>query len=261
MKTLWGLQGKALFQTMFENKAEIMAAKKSMSHKFADMVIGAPKRIPMTSKAYAYANDEAAGELVRTIVMNTYNWLDSHDDVHQNNLFAKSIAERGDRIPHLHDHKFEITARVGIPISWAEKAIAWKALGVDLDGDTMALICESSVQKELNKQVYKAYLNDQVDQHSVKMQYVRLDMAINDPDYIDEFKVWQETFPKIGNKEAATEQGYYFAVHEAKCFEGSCVIAGSNELTPTLKYQPRESTESEPKLVSLDVSKMLENYM
>lgn len=263
MKTLWpeGLKGKELFQTMFENKAAIIEAKKATAHKFADMVLGAPKRVATASKAYAYANDESAGKLIRTIVMNTYNWLDSHDDVHQNNLFAKTIADKGDRIPHLHDHEFKITARVGIPISWTEKAIAWKELGVELDGDTMCLLCESEIQKELNKPIYKAYLTDQVDQHSVKMQYVRLDMAINDPDYVDEYKAWQETFPKLGNKELALEQNYYFAIHEAKCFEGSCVIAGSNELTPTLKFQPPVGTGSKPELVPLDIDKMVRAYM
>jgi hypothetical protein len=266
MKTLWpdGLQGAELFRFLKANKTAIFDMKKSVT-KVADLSIGIPAKSEKmnANKAYAYANDEKAGKLIRTIVMNTYNWLDSHDDVHQTNLFAKSIGDKGTRIPHLHDHEFKLTAKVGMPISWSEDMIPWKTLGVQLDGETMALILQSEIQKSLNKVIYKAYLNDLVDQHSVSMQYVTLAMAINDADYEEEFKVWQETFPKIGNQSKATEQGYYFPIYTAKLFEGSGVIAGSNELTPTLgsKFQPSEDIEEQPELHPLDIDKMVNLYM
>lgn len=266
MKTLWpdGLQGSELFKFLKANKTAIFDMKKSVT-KVADLTIGIPAKSDsnIANKGYAYANDEKAGKLIRTIVMNTYNWLDSHDDVHQTNLFAKSIGDKGTRIPHLHDHEFKLTAKVGLPISWREEMIPWKTLGVQLDGETMALILESEIQKSLNKVIYKAYLNDQVDQHSVSMQYLKLAMAINDADYEEEYKVWQETFPKIGNQSKALEQGYYFPINDAKLFEGSGVVAGSNELTPTLgsKFQPSKDIEQQPELIPLDYDKMLKSYM
>ena len=267
MKHIWpeGLKGSELFRFMKANKSAIIDMKKSVI-KHADAVtFSIPKEMPKSvSKDYLFANDEPNGIIKRTIVMNTYNWLDSHDDVHQNNLFAKSIKERGNKIPHLHDHLFQLDARVGMPISWQEKAVPWSDLGVDLPGNTMCLLCESEIMKELNEQVYKDYLVGRIDQHSVGMQYVKLDMAINDPDFENEYKVWQSTIDQIGNKSTAIDQGYYFAVYEAKLAEGSAVLLGSNELTPTLgqKFQP-QSTETKDRNESpktLDVKAMVEKY-
>lgn len=269
MKTIWpdGLKGAELFKFLRTNKTAIMDMKKSV-HKMADVVSLLPG-IPvlpshlMQHKSYLYNNNEAKGVLERTIVMNTYNWLDSHDDVHQLNLFAKSLAERGKRIPHLHDHEFTLAARVGEPIKWSEQAISWKELGVDLDGETQALILESKILKDLNKGVYKDYLNNRVDQHSVKMGYVVIDMAINDADYADEYKVWKDTFKALGNKTKAEDQGYYFAVKEARLYEGSAVLLGSNELTPTLgnKFEPPASTQALEPRIALNVDELVKCYM
>ncbi|HTJ53733.1 MAG TPA: hypothetical protein VL443_29965 [Cyclobacteriaceae bacterium] len=267
MKTIWpsGMKGKELFCYIKANKSAIIDMKKSVT-KHADAVtITMAKKANRATKDYLFENDEQTGTLKRTIVMNTYNWLDSHDDVHQNNLFAKSIKDRGNKIPHLHDHIFQLDARVGMPISWQEKAVPWSDLGVDEPGNTMCLLCESEIMKDLNKQVYKDYLNGRIDQHSVGMQYVKLDMAINDPDYEDEYKVWQSTIDSIGNKSDAIDQGYYFVVYEAKLAEGSCVLLGSNELTPTLgqKFEPlkdtQEKSHSEPPK-PLDVKSLVEKY-
>lgn len=268
MKTIWpeGLKGVELFKFLKQNKTAIMDMKKSVM-KEADIVSlnpGTPA-LPahlMKHKGYLFTNNEEKGELERTIVMNSYNWLDSHDDVHQNNLFAKSIADRGARIPHLHDHEFKLDARVGMPISWSEKNIAWKELGVDKEGDTQALILESKILRDLNKAVYRDYLNNIIDQHSVKMSYMELGMAINDADYEEEYKVWQETYPKLGNPEAAAAQGYYFAIRTAKLYEGSAVLLGSNEVTPVLgnKFEPAKTTQkTEPKKVSFSMADLVDS--
>ncbi len=267
MKTLWpdGLTGAELFRFLKANKTAIYDLKKSViKHTDLSTIVPARVKLSASKSAYAYSNDEKAGKLIRTIVMNTYNWLDSHDDAHQTNIFAKSIGDKGSRIPHLHDHEFKLAAKVGVPLSWSEQQIAWKTLGVNLDGDTQALILESEIQKEMNKQIYKAYLNDQIDQHSVGMQYVDLAMAINDADYEEEYKVWQETAPKLGNKSTADAQGYFFAIYSAKLFEGSAVLMGANELTPTLnnKFEPlKDIQKNEPELFPLNVEALVKSYM
>jgi len=65
------------------------------------------------------------------------------------------------------------------------------------------------------------------------MYYLIIDLAVNDPESEQEFKMWTEIFPKLGNQEAALERGYFWVIREAKLIEGSAVIAGSNSLTPT----------------------------
>lgn len=261
---------KQLLDYIIKHKAEIIDMKKSVT-KFTDLITlpaltNAPT-VKSVDKSYTYENDEKAGIIKRTIVANTYNWMDSHDDVHLPNLFAKSIKERGNRIPHLHDHKFELSAKVGKLSDIAEKEIKWKELGVNLKGSTMALIMESEIKKTYNEKVYEAYLNDEVDQHSVGMQYIKIDLAVNDEDYEDEYKVWQSYIEQIGNAEAVEQQGYFFAVKEARLIEVSAVLIGSNELTPTLnnnKFQPRQLTEEkqEPRSQStpITVDELLKHF-
>jgi len=179
-----------------------------------------------------YSNAE--NKLERTIIGNTYNWLDSHGDIHVKGCFTKSIKERSDKIFHLADHEFKITAKVGTPINIYEDDLSWRELGVDMDGVTVALHMDSEISKAMNSQIFEEYKNDKIDQHSVGMVYVKIDLAVNDEDYEEEFKLWNDIYPIVGNKEALEEQGYAWIVREAKLIEISCVLAGSNELTPTL---------------------------
>lgn len=257
-----GLKGSELFRFMKANKSAIIDMKKSVvknADAFTFQMQAEPPRSVAKSQ-YLFSNDEPNGSLKRTIVANTYNWLDSHDDAHQNNIFAKSIGDKGTKIPHLHDHIFQLTARVGLPISLSEKSISWAELGVDKPGNTMSLFMESDIKKSLNKSVYGAYLDGLIDQHSVKMQYVKMGMAINDPDYEDEYKEWVATFDKLGNPEKAVAQGYYFPQYEAKLYEVSAVLLGSNELTPTLgKFEPVKATQEQPPK-ALDISKMVSEF-
>jgi len=78
-------------------------------------------------------------------------------------------------------------------------------------------------------------LNGSINQHSVGMQYVKIDLAVNDPEEEEEYATWNKYKDEVINLEKAEEQGFFWAVTEAKLIEISCVIAGSNELTPTLE--------------------------
>jgi hypothetical protein len=160
--------------------------------------------------------------------------MDSHDDVHAKGCFSKSIKERGDRVFHLHDHKFERTAKVGNPIRLYEEEIAWKDLGVNKMGTTQALHMDTEIFKSYNSQIFDEYKNGLVDQHSVGMQYVKIDLAVGDEEYEEEYKLWVDNIDQVGNKEQAESKGYFWLVREAKLIEVSAVLLGSNELTPTL---------------------------
>lgn len=264
-----GVTGKQRFEFLLDHKAEIMDMHKSII-KHADVTELVPEiteqlQNKTADKAYVYENNEEAGTLKRTIIANTYNWLDSHDDVHLNNLFAKSISERGSKAPHLHDHEFKLSAKVGKPIKYNEREISWKELGVNIKGKTMSLFLESEIKRSLNKEVFEAYVNDEIDQHSVGMRYIKIDLAVNDEDYKEEYKIWQAIIDKIGNKEKAEKQGYFFAVKEAMLIETSAVLLGSNELTPTMGskiFQPARTTgkQEPPKRTPLNVKEMLNSY-
>ncbi len=81
------------------------------------------------------------------------------------------------------------------------------------------------------------------------LQYVKIDLAINDPDAITEFETWNKYIDTIINKDMVREQGFFWAVKEIKLLENSAVLFGANELTPTLEVgtknidEPEQSTQ------------------
>jgi hypothetical protein len=96
------------------------------------------------------------------------------------------------------------------------------------------------------------------------MRYINLALAVNDGEsYPNEFKVWQDVIGKVGNRKAAEEQGYFWAVKEAALIETSAVLAGSNELTPTMgsKSEPLEDIPPVKPRKALDMNKVLKGYL
>jgi hypothetical protein len=223
----------------WENKAEIIDLKKS-TIKECDPLTFTTKNSTNTTKA---ESTETGDVIKRTIVGNTYYWLDSHEDVHLSKCFAKSISERGNKALHLHDHIRQVTAKVGTPTKVYEKQISWKDLGVDMEGMTESLMMDSNIEKRRNPSIFEDYKSGEINQHSVGMQYVKVEMAINDPEYKQEKAVWDATYPLLGNKERANDAGFYFVVKEAKLIEISCVLEGSNAITPTLEAKDIEPSK------------------
>jgi hypothetical protein len=171
--------------------------------------------------------------------------MDSHGDVHLDNTFKSSIKQRGEagKIWHLHDHEQKMTAKVGVPSKVYEQEVLWSDLGVNKAGTTQVLMMDSNVMKAYNGLMFQEYKDGNVDQHSVGMYYVKIDLAVNDPEFKEEFALWESTISKLGNQAKAEQEGYFWAVKEAKLIEISAVLEGSNELTPTLEAKDNESSK------------------
>ena len=217
---------------IIKNKAEIIKLKKAQLKK--GDIINFDTNAQITTKADGYSSDTDT-EIHRTIVGNTYGFMDSHDDVHFKGIFSKSIKENGTKVLHLHDHVHELAAKVGTPLEVYEKEVSWADVGLKTGGMTTALLMDTRIEKERNPNIFKDYLNGSINQHSVGMQYVKIDLAVNDPKEVEEFSTWNKYKDEVINIEKAEQQGFFWAVTEAKLIEISCVIAGSNELTPTLE--------------------------
>jgi hypothetical protein len=189
------------------------------------------------------------GVIKRTIVGNTYNYLDSHMDVHVGNTFKKSIDERMNKVVHLHDHIHNVTAKVGTFTSIYEKVVNWEDLGINIKGSTIVLMADSDVKKDFNPSVFTQYLSGEIDQHSVAMIYVKIELAINNKDDKEEYATWLKYIDRIANKEVAEEAGFFWAVPEAKLVEISAVLMGSNPITPTVQnIEPLKDTQKEEPL-------------
>jgi len=217
---------------LIKNKAEIIKLKKAQLKK--GDIISFDTKAQITTKADVNTPDSDS-EIYRTIVGNTYGFMDSHDDVHFKGIFSKSIKENGTKVLHLHDHVHELAAKVGTPLEVYEKEVSWADVGLKTGGMTTALLMDTRIEKERNPNIFKDYLNGSINQHSVGMQYVKIDLAVNDPEEEEEYATWNKYKDEVINLEKAEEQGFFWAVTEAKLIEISCVIAGSNELTPTLE--------------------------
>lgn len=218
-----------------KNKAELISLKKAQIKTVNGGLTNVSKEFALKG---VFKDNELS--LDRTIVGNTYLWMDSHDDVHAKNVFSKSIKENKS-IFHLHDHEFKLTSKVGEPKSVYEKEISWGDLGVNKEGSTQALLMDTEILKDYNPQIFDAYKTNKINQHSVGMVYVKIDLAVNDAEYEDEYKAWSDNIDSIGNKEVAEEKGYFWLVREAKLIEISAVLMGSNELTPTMQENKEEA--------------------
>ena len=222
---------KADIKKMIANKKQLIKLKKATLKKCD--VIELSSAAEITSKGMTDKNDNE-NEIYRTIVGNTYGFMDSHQDVHIKGIFTKSIQENKENILHLHDHVHQLSAKVGTPLDTYEKEVSWSEVGLNKSGTTTALLMDSKIERSRNKNIFLDYKNGAIKQHSVGMQYVKIELAVNDPEEKEEFATWEKYKNEVINLDLAEETGYFWAVTEAKLIEISCVIRGSNELTPTL---------------------------
>jgi len=243
---------KDLFAYLHSNKSDLLEMKKASKKTFVltpSLVLDNTDIGKANKELFTSSKNDTDSVIKRTVIGNTYNWLDSHGDVHVGNTFGKSISERANKVWHLHDHLYQITAKVGTPERVYEQEVKWTDLGVNKVGKTIVVMMDSNIEKVKNEAIFGEYKSGNIDQHSVGMYYVKVELAINDKDYPEEFKVFNEYIDSIGNKDKAIDQGYFYAVKEAKLIEISAVLEGSNELTPTLgvkNNEPLKDTHAEP---------------
>ena len=175
-----------LFEFLTKNKKELIAQKRAII-KHSDAVQYVLKN--EASKSF-FVNNETE-TIQATIVMNTTNIMDSHDDVHIDGLWKKTLSENRN-IFHLQEHKmsFDSIIASGKDISVSTQKKTWKELGYNVAGETEALIFVSNISKKRNNYMFQQYSEGFVNNHSVGMQYVKIALAINDEDYPEEKETW-----------------------------------------------------------------------
>lgn len=246
-----------LFKFLVENK-DTLIAEKTMQVKNSDgiafsQVIFEADGKTMANKANGPVADlESKSSLFVQPVINTSNWLDTFLDVHIPGLWDKSLKENK-RIKHLQEHQmaFDKIISDGANLKAYTKDLTWKELGFNIQGKTEALIFDSNIVKTRNPFMFDQYGKGYVDNHSVGMRYIKLVMCVNDENYGAEFEAWDKYYSEIVNPDMADKYGYFWAVTEAKCLEGSAVPIGANVMTPTLnnnmgKSEPVTHSHNQP---------------
>jgi hypothetical protein len=231
-----------LFKAIRENKDAIIATKR-MQIKQADSIVTMPID-EVATKSTNSSND--VNYLSAKLVINTTNLMDSHSDVHLKGIWNKSVKE-AKNVLLLQEHKMTFDHIISDNVKAAVQLMKWSDLGYKFDGDTEALVFDTTMTKERNPFMFTQYAKGYVKEHSVGMRYVKLDLALNSESKwdVEEKEVWDKYISQIVNKEQAEAQGYFWAVHEAKIIEGSAVVKGSNYATPVISIEP--SADTQPK--------------
>lgn len=242
-----------MFTALKASKQEIAALKKNVI-KFSDaidfIVKGGETKKESGSTKLQY------GDFIYPVI-NTTNYLDSHGDVHFPGIWDKSAEAQQGKTYLIINHELSLGNVISYPrdVEILIKMMDWHMLGRSYAGQTQALIFKAKVTEKSNQAAYYAYRDGEEIQHSIRMQYVKIELAINDGgEYFKEEKaVFDKYIDQIANKEYALEEGFFWAVLEAKIYkEGSAVLFGSNDVTPTLydienkDIQPPTSIENEP---------------
>lgn len=238
-----------IFKHLKDNKAALIAEKK-FKVKQADSI---SYNVPLANtKGEAIKSDitdsNADIETIKaTVVINTTNILDSHGDVHLPNIWKKSLSELK-KVYLLQEHQMKFDKIITDKVKAYTKNIAWSELGFpEFKGNTQALIFESDIDSDRNEYMFEQYLKGYVNNHSIGMQYVNLFLCINSDEkyYREEKENWDKYIIEVVNSEKAIEQGYFWAVTEAKIIEGSAVPIGSNYATPTMSVNTTQNIEAD----------------
>jgi hypothetical protein len=238
-----------LFKALKENKAELIATKK-MQTKEADAFFNVVSNdVILGSANKSEVNkEENVNQIKVEMVINTTNLMDSHSDVHLKGIWNKSAKEQKN-VYLLQEHKMTFDHIISDNVDVSVKEYKWEDLGYNFKGTTEALTFTATIDKNRNPFMFEQYSKGYVKEHSVGMRYVKLELALNsDAKYdIEEKEVWDKYIDQVANKEQAEEQGYFWAVSEAKIVEGSAVVKGSNFATPTISIEAVKNTPTEIK--------------
>lgn len=242
-----------LFKDLKDNLDFIIDAKKSKIQKSCE------KGLSVTCKSLDLLKftDQLKGIKIDDnfyyIAVNSTRILDSHDDLHIDGIWNKSIKEQQGKNYLVLDHELEID-KVIVRKEHIEMFVAkvpFSLLGKSYEGETQALI-----YKVPKSQVKNTHVKDWLDsgdeiEASVRMQYVNFVLCLdsNDPNDATAKLNYDQYYPLIANKEDFDYIHYFFAIKEAKNVrESSLVVFGSNSTTGNIQQAEKslEDNKEEP---------------
>jgi len=228
-----------LYEFLKENKS-VLITQKRMELKKCDLVA----YNTITANYQEKSINQNSEVLNVTAITNITNWLDSHRDVHVKGIWNKTLKENKNLF-FLQEHynQFDKIIADFRDIKAYVKEINLNELGINSNISAEALIFNVNIRQKRNPFMFDQYKNGYVTNHSVGMIPIKVELAINNKDYEEEYDNYNKYINEIANKNEAKELGYFWIIKEAKLIEASAVPIGSNIITPTIDVQPLESTE------------------
>jgi len=242
------LTGKQLWDYLRDNERELIQTKCSLPIAGDPLNFNA-SQVDNDVVVKALGVDAKAALLPDSIVVdavaNLANWYDTHGDVMLPDSWKKSISERGKKMVWLKDHRWGIESKIAKVLEVYSMDFDLKQLGIKSDIKTaQGLVFRGEFNPKYDEVMYNKYAAGMVDQHSIGMQYVQVELGINDPDDKPRYKIWEKYLPQVINKSDALARGYMWAVKEAKIIENSAVLFGANEVTPTINVTGASSLQN-----------------
>lgn len=250
-----------LKQAVKENVLEIMEFKKAQIQKSCDKGISVSCQSLDMTKASETVKAFEVDKDFYYIAVNTTKILDSHDDLHLDGIWNKSVKEQQGKVYLIADHDLEID-KVIVRKEHIEMFVAkipFSMVRKNYKGETEALIYKIRKDKINNANVKEWLDSGDAIEASVRMLYVSLFFALDsdedeDIEYKKNFEAYKD---QIANIEEFEKVSFFFGIKEAKNVkESSLVVFGSNATTGliTEDKQAEKSLDILPK-PSADTSK------
>jgi HK97 family phage prohead protease len=171
----------------------------------------------------AAIKDVSTSGRIVTGFYNTYNFLDSDNDILLPGAAKKSIKERGP--------ESDATAKVKHALNHNLTTLPGKILTLketEIDGVSGIYFETRMSDTTLGNDTLKNYLEGIYDNHSIGFQYKQIEMIERGA------TSWGKVTENLINPDALEGKDYIFAIKEIVLFEGSTVAFGANSLTPFL---------------------------
>ena len=234
-----------MFEALKKSKQDIIGLKKAQIFKSHEKGLGVNLKTIDPLKFSTQSKGLMTDSSFHYVVVNTTKVLDSHRDLHKDGIWNKSVNEQQGKNYLVTDHKMEM-ANVVVKKENVEMFVAdipFSALGKSYEGNTQALIYKVAKTNVINE-LAKEWLESGDDiEASVRMQYVKIELAMNSESKDDEaeLKLYLDNVGDIANKSEFENIEYFWIVTEAKNIgESSLVLRGSNSATGTIDNQKGE---------------------
>lgn len=262
-----------LFAELKANKDLIIDAKKSEIYKSCD------KGQSIVSKSLDLLQFSEQNKAIKIddnfyyFAVNSTRILDSHDDLHVDGIWKKSVQEIQGKNYFVEDHELEIskviTRKEHIEIFTAK--VPFSLIGKPYQGNTEILVYKIAKNQIKNDKVKEWLESGDSIECSVRMQYVTILLALdsNNPEDATEKKNYDDYIDLIANKSDFEYIPYFFVIKEAKNVkESSLVPFGSNSATGVVqnkieKEEPTEVTQdtTEPTIEVTQKNEMLKELL
>ena len=237
-----------MFKELIANKELLIKEKLSQTYKSFEKGLGLVANQESIVKALETEKAFKMDSDYYYFVVNTANILDSHGDVHVKGNWDKTVKEQQGKVYLVFDHNLKrseiIAMKEDIEMFTAE--IPFSLIGKNYEGKSYSLIYKVAKNKIVNKEAKEWLENGYSLEASVRMQYVKIDLAIDSKESGNEKE--KETFDKyieiIANKSDYESIDYFWVVKEAKnVYESSLVMFGSNSATGVAQENKSEAEE------------------